>query len=360
MKRDSPGQVLRVLELIQNTFYYLRKTVYFKKKRNDFPVAIVHFSSSFSNQSNGRFTLILCKYLEFAGFKIVIQTDLKYYSRLYTYKKVLLKQNYIFVRHISMPKNTIILRYKNKRQKITIQPCRGETILGTFDCMLPFPMHPLQVINYSTDAIKELRSSRRNLKLFFAGNADENQYARKSLENQYSVIPRFHCLRFIIEKFKKEKIINFVTDQRALYRLLENVERHAIVISEVRTEEKDWLKFLSCADFFFAAPGVEHPWCHNSIEAMAVGAIPILQYPDLFYPALEPMKNCLYYSSLNELEKVVQQALCMGNDEVCRMRENVVSYFDGYLSPEKLVNSIIAFSSSKKESLKVAIPFLQR
>ena len=38
------------------------------------------------------------------------------------------------------------------------------------------------------------------------------------------------------------------------------------------------LDALAKADFFLACPGVGMPLCHNLIEAIAAGAIPILQY----------------------------------------------------------------------------------
>ena len=37
------------------------------------------------------------------------------------------------------------------------------------------------------------------------------------------------------------------------------------------------------------------PMCHNIIESMAVGVIPITNYPEWFDPDLEHMKNCIVF-----------------------------------------------------------------
>lgn len=131
-----------------------------------------------------------------------------------------------------------------------------------------------------------------------------------------------------------------------------------IVISEVRTEKEDWLKILSKADFFICPPGVRMPWSHNCVEAMSVGAIPILQYSDLFFPHLENMKNCLSYTSYEELKIAIEKALAMEQSEVEIMRKNVLSYFNDYLSMDSVAQKIKVFSKSAQQELKVAIPFI--
>lgn len=50
-----------------------------------------------------------------------------------------------------------------------------------------------------------------------------------------------------------------------------------------RIPAQKWLDVVAKSDFFLCAPGVQIPLCHNAIESMAVGTIPITNYPDWFF-----------------------------------------------------------------------------
>ena len=100
------------------------------------------------------------------------------------------------------------------------------------------------------------------------------------------------------------------------------------------------------------------PWCHNCVEAMSAGAIPILEYFELFYPPLQHLENCITYSGYEGLEAAINLALSMDPDEIERLRKNVFDYYNNYLSMESITKKINTFSISGKGHLKVAIPFI--
>jgi hypothetical protein len=105
-------------------------------------------------------------------------------------------------------------------------------------------------------------------------------------------------------------------------------------------DPKDWLPNLSKVDFFICPPGYVMPMCHNVIEAMAVGAIPIINYPEWLNPTLKHMENCITFEDKNDLVKKIQYVLDMGEQQVARMRHNVIEYYENYLNPGKFVNDI--------------------
>ncbi len=102
-----------------------------------------------------------------------------------------------------------------------------------------------------------------------------------------------------------------------------------------------FLDVLSGCAFFLAAPGVAVPMCHNVVEAMSVGAVPVLNYPEQFDPPLEHRVNCLAFSTADELTRCVREALSMDEGRVAALRLGALAYYKRYLSPEAVVGSIL-------------------
>ena len=49
--------------------------------------------------------------------------------------------------------------------------------------------------------------------------------------------------------------------------------------------------------------------CHNAIEAMAVGTVPVLEYASLFSPPLEHGVNCIDLSSFEDIDDAIKEIL---------------------------------------------------
>jgi hypothetical protein len=69
------------------------------------------------------------------------------------------------------------------------------------------------------------------------------------------------------------------------------------------------------------------PQAHNIVESMSRGAIPILNYPNYMVPQLVNGINCLAFSTLDEMELRVREALEMPQSQVQQMRLNAVKYY---------------------------------
>jgi hypothetical protein len=106
--------------------------------------------------------------------------------------------------------------------------------------------------------------------------------------------------------------------------------------------EREWLEVLASADFFVAAPGVIMPFSHNVVEAMAVGAVPILQYPELFSPPLEDGVNCIRYDGEDDLLARLERLFTLSDSVVAALRDNVVAYYETHLAPETAVATLMA------------------
>lgn len=344
-------------KVMSNAIVYLRKTSKKDSFNEEHKVALINLDKRIMNQANGRFSFILCKYFENAGFKVVIKTNLYYYLVLHTYKKLLLEQNYVFVKRMPSPLNSIVINNSGIKQLIRIHYDLHSN--QKVDYTVPFPMHPVQVIDYQDNVLKTLRNTRRTINMFFAGNNEKNEYSANKLNQKFNVISRYDVINFLKNDLDKSIPVDTIAEREELYKLLQaEGTKTGIVISEVKTNDADWFKFLSRSNFFIAPPGVRYPWCHNSIEAMGVGTIPILQYSDLFYPHLEHKKNCLTYNNYNELEDAIKTAFTMDEDKIAIMRQHAIDYFETYLSPDALAKKIKDFSESKKAETDIVIPYI--
>jgi len=323
----------------------------------------VHFDSFLMNTDMGRFSFILCQYLKFCGFGLIVKIDKEFVSQLAPpYKKLFLKQNHKLVPVSKARKNTVELASHNGNQK-TIEIFYGYRFIGTFEpgaFYMPFPLHPrFYTKKISSDDLIALRNQKRKILVFFAGNIDSKLYNRDVLkENFNGTVSRVSALRYIRDRFLEPDEVESVSEAGRLYEIL-NEGAKKIVLSEARTPGEQWLNILGKADFFLCLPGVRMPWSHNSIESMAVGTIPIIQYGSLFTPPLEHMKNAVCYSDQDELGEILSEVLTMPEHEIAKLRSNVINYYERYLSAEQVVGQLRSFFSSDESTLKVTIPFLE-
>jgi len=314
------------------------------------------------NTDMGRFSFILCQYLKFCGFELIVRIDKAFVSQLAPpYKKLFLEQKHTLVRSCSTSANTAELIFKDGRRKV-LEIFYGYEYIGTSIAAyyMPFPLHPKFYIQpKSYEDLTDLRNQNRTVLVFFAGNSDESLYDKDVLrENFNGTISRLSALKYMKERFLSTGEMEIVTETNRLYEVLD-VGAKKIVLSEARTSGKDWLNILSKTHFFLCLPGVRMPWSHNAIESMAVGTIPIIQYGDLFTPPLKHLENAICYSNQGELGNVLSEVLMLPEHEIARLRANVIDYYDRYLSTEQVVAKISDFFSSDESSLQVIIPFLE-
>jgi len=83
------------------------------------------------------------------------------------------------------------------------------------------------------------------------------------------------------------------------------------------------------------------PLCHNLIEALAMGAIPILQYPQYMTPPLTDNVNCLRYQDAEDLIKVINTALQLSLADKRKLSDNAKNY---YLNSASFIVSCNSYS----------------
>jgi hypothetical protein len=205
--------------------------------------------------------------------------------------------------------------------------------------MMPYPMHPILYKRKQHERLGRFRENKRRVTILFSGNYGEG-YVHSILPDQFGKMSRPEIMALLLASEiphivnTREEIDSFL--YRAGY-------RNAFILvntKNVYIDQKNWLDALSKSHFFLAPPGDIRPMCHNIIETMAVGAIPITSYPEWFHPPLMHRKNCLVFTDKTDLFQKIEMAMGMDGRDIGEMRRQVIHYYDHYLSPESFVNSV--------------------
>jgi len=194
---------------------------------------------------------------------------------------------------------------------------------------------------YQTDAVRPVR-------LFFGGNTREGKYDRNILRDRYAMLTRREMLEIAGAAFPGAEIHR----PRDAAGWLASADAHPFVLCETQhcmIPGERWLDALAKADFFLACPGVGMPLCHNLIEALAAGTVPILQYAAYLPQPLEDGVNCLAFADPAGLAAAIRRAAAMRPEEIRRLRANVRRYHDTYLAPGRFAK--LLFTGAPRKTL---------
>ena len=186
----------------------------------------------------------------------------------------------------------------------------------------PFFMHPRTGSAPRPDSGKA-----RPARLFFGGNTEQGKYDKDVIRDTYGMLSRREMLEVAAATIPAEQ--THKPSDAAEW--LASAEFHPFVLCETqhcKIPQDRWLEALTKADFFLACPGVGMPLCHNVIEALAAGCIPILQYGAYLTPSLQDQVNCLAFTDAQSLSDVLDEVLAMRGDDIIRLRSNVRAHYD--------------------------------
>lgn len=223
---------------------------------------------------------------------------------------------------------------------------------------MPFPMFSPIYANRQDLQLPLYRSQTRQWQIFFGGDAKSEKYDKQSIRAIYRKLSRTQILETLSSTLGREHY-NVLNDQQALTTAQQTRHTGVVVMNnrQCKVAPEHWLSTLAQSRFFIACPGVRYPMSHNLIESMAVGTIPITQYPELFFPALEDGKNCLVFSNRKELVAVIKKALAMNENDIATLAKGATDYYDEYLTPHNCIHRLLALPQDRI-SLRI-LPFLK-
>lgn len=217
---------------------------------------------------------------------------------------------------------------------------------GPYDLATPIMFHPaiLDPEDYREAAVLALRTERR-MRCFFAGNVAESTYSRPVRAGGVDLIPRSRIAAAIRADGLGGRLEE-PADYREFRERLEAgryADRFVLIDTARFSIPSDrWLETLADAECVLAPPGYVQPFCHNIVEAMAVGTAPITQYCACFAPALRDGKECLAFDTLPALAATLRRVLSPDFDGL-GIGANAAAYHDEHLSLASAASRIRAF-----------------
>ena len=177
------------------------------------------------------------------------------------------------------------------------------------------------------------------MRIFFSG--DSKGYVTNRIRYPKPKLPRQEVIDAILQQTGDRALL--VQGEQGLASLCATgyVNRCLIMDQEhPRIDETRWLATLATSDFFLCPPGYVMPMCHNIVEAMAVGTIPITNYPEWFDPHLEHLQNCIAFDDKADLLEKLNAVLQMDPEDIARMRRRVIAYYDEHLAPGTFIRKV--------------------
>lgn len=157
--------------------------------------------------------------------------------------------------------------------------------------------------------------------VFFAGNVNPQFYGSQRFEKHYQMPNRLSVYRILCDQQNAVQGVWFdekKPDHRG--RLFIHT------LGETSLNAKRYTQYLAQFRFVICAPGVSMPLCHNLIEAMEAGCVPIFSYPEWLPPGLTNGVNCLVYKTTDDLVNLLHQLPEISSDAWRQMQIRLVDY----------------------------------
>lgn len=288
-----------------------------------------------------------------AGFSVRAAATFRQYRRMNRYGKDLYASGEALLRGPSRPDLVVTDgeaagACKTLRVDWNVFPAAPA---GPYDLAIPIMFHPdlLTAEAYREAAVLADRRERR-MRCFFAGNVAEGTYSRPVRAGGAELETRFR----IAEAIRADRLGGLLeepADYREFRKRLEAgayADRFVLIdTSRFSVPADEWLQTLADADYFLAPPGYSQPFCHNIVEAMAVGTIPITQYGAFFAPPLRDGEERLAFDSLPALTAVLRRVLAPGHGKGA-LGANAAAYHEKHLSLGAAAARIRAFAADDK------------
>ncbi len=193
--------------------------------------------------------------------------------------------------------------------------------------VMPYPMHPHTLTLLSSVNLSELRQRTPRGGIFFAGRLKANY---ENVGGNFGVMTRLQIVESLRRRFPGD----------ILERLNATVSDEQIVLLDASTSPlstAEWLPTLAQHNFFVCCPGVCQPMCHNVIEAMSVGTIPIIEYGDRFSPKLMDGVNAIRFEGEAGLVAAISRIQRFSSEDLARIRSQTIAYYERYLRGDKFL-----------------------
>lgn len=227
-------------------------------------------------------------------------------------------------------------------QRQLLMDYRFDYLLDRQGFPLPFPMFPGIYATGADRQLDTLRQGERPWAVFFGGSFRAERYSMSAISEVYKKLPRALALA-ALQNGLGERYVEPRSEESWEQQSARGQDGVLVLnTGHVSVSPATWLGLIAKGRFFLALPGVSYPMSHNLVEALAVGSVPITEYPELFFPALEDGVNCLTFRGEDGLLETVKRAMSMPKEDAQRLSLAAMAYYDTYLAPKAVIANLLA------------------
>ncbi len=288
-----------------------------------------------------RYLYLLLKFFEIAGFTIYLKFNLNLLLNLRNYSELILRlENFrIFLSEPSGSFMHLTFDSASNDSSVGITPKYfGYPGGKPEEFIMPYPMHPIVYESGMHKAIHNFRKRERHIKVFFSGNTNE-AYANPDIGECYDKVDRCRITQHLSELLDEE-YLKVVSTIGQTVDVTSFETRGLLMFRNIVVDLEFWIKMLSNSEYVICPPGVSMPFSHNVIEAMAVGCIPILEYPEMFNPPLEDGVNCIAFSGTTNLCDRIREIVNQRRPSLT-MRREAIKYYEAHLEPGAVIAELV-------------------
>ena len=210
--------------------------------------------------------------------------------------------------------------------------------------VLAQPIHiPFSVHDYIYRACFHKRpallGNPKKIRLLFAGAY--KGYAGGPIGSQLGKLERAE----IVEIFRNHPNTSVITSQAQLDAVLAGppgTRFYWVDTSSFRIPPEQWLDVLSFVEVFLCPPGVVTPMSYNAVESIAMGAIPLINYPEWFHPRLRDGNTCFAFTDAASLRRQLDALVAISDADIGQMRAQVLAYYGQFVALDAVVARIQA------------------
>lgn len=290
-----------------------------------------------------RYFYNLIKTFQIAGYQIIYPMNFSKFRNLRNgdvYLGLMLKEpDLVDIRKQKIKDNFIILSDKQFSENYYEDYFLNRNLKGD-SYHVPMSFHPFMY--HYNHWNKDIPKVEKINSIFCFGNFDREAY-KKIHQSPFKIIDRVEILDFFSTK------VNFtsIKCRDELQDILKRKPKNQIIFSEKKNFNipmSDIREIVNNFRFFVCCPGVFAPLSHNFVEALSVGAIPIIEkeYASVIYPELTHLKNAIIFESLNDLEKILENTIfSISEVQYLEMYNATVNYYNTYLHPASAGRNIV-------------------
>ncbi|ULQ60046.1 hypothetical protein K7I13_01560 [Brucepastera parasyntrophica] len=207
----------------------------------------------------------------------------------------------------------------------------------------PISFHPKFLTRKTeTKALAASGNDDRKILALFVGWVDD-KYTDEKTHTYFHINTRMEVFSHITEHISPQHLYipesfdDFLSNMDS-----GNLKNKVILINSAKFSipGNRYFDILAQTTFFIHMCGYVQPFCHNQIETLAAGVIPISQFSHFFYPHLENRVNVLAYEKLSELVSILEK-ICGGEyPDIKKMKKNCVQYYKQNLSFDSFIEKI--------------------